>query len=226
MKKILVVAAHPDDETLGCGATIAKHVQQGNSVAVLILGEGITSRKDIRDDADPGEVEMLREHSKRALARLGVNDVTYYGLIDNRFDSMPLLDIVKIVEKVIAEKTPEVVYTHHWGDLNIDHRATFQAVLTACRPGLGPVRKLLSFEVMSSTEWNVQKGSEAFMPTVFEDVESTLSQKLDALAEYKNEMRAYPHPRSVEGLRILAQFRGTIISKKAAEAFELVREVI
>lgn len=224
MKRILIVAAHPDDETLGAGGAMAKHVASGDEVSVLILGEGVASRKEHGEDYSK-ERESLRADSKRALARLGVKDVSFLDFPDNSFDTVPLLKIVKAVEKAVTEKKPDVVYTHHWGDLNIDHRVTFDAVLTACRPPGSSVSKIMCFEVLSSTEWNVQNAGNAFVPNAFVDITDVLEKKISALKEYKSEMRSYPHPRSSEGAEILAKMRGMAIGKKAAEAFHIAREV-
>lgn len=221
MNRILVVAAHPDDETLGAGGTIAKHIASGDSVSVLILGEGVASRKEQREDYAK-ERDSLRADAKRALAKLGVKDVTFLDFPDNSFDTVPLLKIIKAVENIVSEKKPELVYTHHRGDLNIDHRRTFEAVLTACRPLGSSVRKIMCFEVLSSTEWNV--GS-SFIPNALVDITDVFEKKIAALREYQSEMRQYPHPRSLEGAEILAKTRGLVIGRKAAEAFEIVREI-
>jgi LmbE family N-acetylglucosaminyl deacetylase len=225
MASIMVVAAHPDDETLGAGAAMAKHAAGGDSVSVLILGTGVASRKGKGESAS-GEINTLRENSRRALAKLGVKDAEFLDFPDNRFDSINLLDIVKALEKVVESKKPEMVYTHHWGDLNIDHRIAFNAVMTACRPVGSPVKKILCFEVPSSTEWNTQNATNAFMPNLFVDVADTLAKKIAALREYKGEMRPYPHPRSPEGAELLARSRGLAIGAKAAEAFEIAREIV
>jgi LmbE family N-acetylglucosaminyl deacetylase len=224
MPKILVVAAHPDDETLGAGATIASHVAKGDTVSVAILGTGITARKE-KGIQMVDELKTLRGDAKRALAKLGVNDVSFFDFPDNRFDSVDLLDIVKTVEAEVARANPEVVYTHHWGDLNIDHRRTFDAVMVACRPAGSPVKKIICFEVLSSTEWGTQTPATVFLPNMYVDVSNTLAKKLAALKEYKTEMRVYPHPRSLEGVESLAKTRGLVIGAKAAEAFEIVREI-
>ena len=225
MKRVLVVAAHPDDETLGAGGTVAKHIASGDSVSVLILGEGIASRKE-RGENYAKEKETLRADSRRALASLGVKDISFLDFPDNSFDTVPLLEIIKAIEKVMAEKKPEIVYTHHWGDLNIDHRRTFDAVLTACRPPGSTVKKILCFEVLSSTEWTAQTAENAFMPNLYVDITNTLEKKISALKEYRSEIRPYPHPRSPEGAEILAKMRGIIVGKRAAEAFHIVREII
>ena len=224
MSKLLVVAAHPDDEILGCGGTIAK-LSQENEIYVLILGEGITSR-DISDNKKTEELSKLKCEVLAANNILGTKKVFTEDLPDNKFDIVPLLEIIKIVESHIQKINPEIVYTHHRGDLNIDHRITFNAVLTACRPIDGnPVKKLLSFEVPSSTEWNVQDASTNFNPNVYEDISETIDQKTDAMSAYQNEIRLSPHPRSVEKIRSLAETRGTAAGMNFAEAFMLIREL-
>ena len=224
MAIVLVVAAHPDDETLGAGATIARHVAKGDNVSVVILGTGIAARKE-KGIQTADELKTLRADAKRALAKLGVSEVSFFDFPDNRFDGVDLLDIVKTIEAQIAKASPELVYTHHWGDLNIDHRRTFDAVMVACRPAGSPVKKIMCFEVLSSTEWSAQTPATAFLPNMFVDVSDTLVKKLAALKEYKTEMRAYPHPRSLEGVESLAKTRGLAIGVKAAEAFEIAREI-
>lgn len=228
MKRILVIAAHPDDETLGCGGAMAKHVATGDSVSVLILGTGLFARNKTGELENSGEkcgVGALRNDSRKAISKLGVTEVEFLDFPDNRFDSVALLDIVKAVEKKIIEKTPDTVYTHHWGDLNIDHRKTFEAVLTACRPFAGTVKRILCFEVLSSTECAIPSSENVFMPNFFMDVSGTIDKKISALKEYKTEMRPAPHPRSVEGVEALAKFRGFSVGVRSAEAFELLREV-
>lgn len=225
MANILVVAAHPDDETLGCGATMSKHVENGDSVSVIIMGTGIASRKERGSDIS-SELKKLRADCKAALSKIGVSDVSFFDFPDNAFDSVPLLSIVKAIEGVISQKKPSVIYTHHWGDLNVDHRLTFNAVMTASRPFNSPVQKILCFEVLSSTEWNVANSANSFMPNVFVDVSKHLDRKITALSQYTSEMRDYPHPRSLKGNDYLAKYRGLIIGVAAAEAFELAREVV
>jgi LmbE family N-acetylglucosaminyl deacetylase len=204
---------------------MVRHMEDGDSVFVVIMAQGITSRKE-KDGKYDKELSELRGDAKRALAKLGVMDVEFLDFPDNAMDSVPLLEIVKRLEKIIKDKKPEVVYTHHWGDLNIDHRTTFNAVMTACRPGTPAVRKIMCFEVASSTEWNVQNTANVFLPNIFLDITDSVDKKIAALLEYRGEMRPYPHPRSIEGVRIMAKMRGLVIGKKAAEAFELVREIV
>ena len=225
-ERVLVVAAHPDDEVLGCGATVARLVREGHDVYLAILGEGITSRHASREASDQAEVKALRECSRRAAALLGAKDIFLHDLPDNRFDTVPLLDVVKLVEELVKRLQPQVVYTHHGGDLNIDHVITSRAVLTATRPVAGcPVRELLMFEAPSSTEWAFQQLEPIFRPTVFTDVHETIETKLKAMALYEGEARAFPHPRSAEALRAIAQRWGSVAGVDSAEAFELVRSI-
>jgi LmbE family N-acetylglucosaminyl deacetylase len=224
MSTRLVIVAHPDDEVLGCGGTIAKFSQNSDTYT-LILGEGITSR-DILEEQKKEKVEQLRNDAERANEILGVKKVFFEIFPDNKFDTTSLLDIIKTIERYVQEIKPEVIYTHHRGDLNIDHRITFDAVLTACRPvGVNPVKKILSFEVPSSTEWNVQVASTSFTPNVFENVSKTIGIKLEAMSAYKTEVRLPPHPRSIEKIKAIAEARGGAAGMDYAEAFMLIREL-
>lgn len=219
MTDILVIAAHPDDEVLGCGGTMAKLAAEGRTVIVAILGEGATSRGDGRE----GEVATLRDSARAAADVLGVHEVRFFGLPDNRFDTVPLLDVVKPIEALVEELRPSAVYTQHGGDLNIDHRIAFRATLTALRPMREcPVAELHAYEVPSSTEWAFKKFSPEFEPTLFEDVADTLRPKLAAMACYGGEARPFPHPRSPEALEALAKWRGAQVGLHAAEAFETI----
>ena len=225
-ERVLVVAAHPDDEVLGCGATVARLAREGAKVYIAILGEGITSRHASREAGDPAEVKALRECSRRAASLLGAKDLILHDLPDNRFDTVPLLDVVKHVEELVRRLQPQVVYTHHGGDLNIDHAITSRAVLTATRTVAGcPVRELLMFEVPSSTEWAFQQLEPAFRPTVFVDVRETIEAKIKAMALYEGETRAFPHPRSAEALLAIARRWGSVAGVEYAEAFALVRAI-
>jgi len=223
--KVLVVAAHPDDEVLGCGGTITRLTQEGHNVYIAILGEGATSRYQHQEEADQAQVKALHARSQQVAELLGAKDLFLYNLPDNRFDTVPLLDVIKIIEQLIERVQPEVVYTHHGGDLNIDHVITHRAVLTATRPMINcPVKKIYAFEVPSSTEWAFEQ-FQPFQPNIFMDISATLETKLKAMELYESEGRAFPHPRSPEALRALAQWRGSTVGLKAAEAFELIRAV-
>lgn len=223
MAKILVIAAHPDDEILGVGATIAKHVQDGDNCTALILGEGMTSRYDKRDLADISKVEELHKDTFEAAQIIGYEKVYLENLPDNRFDSVNLLDIIKVVEKYIDKIKPDIIYTHYGGDLNVDHRKTYEAVLTASRPiGNYSVKEIYCFETVSSTEWNFEC-TNSFKPNYFVDITNTLDKKLESIKFYEGEMREFPHPRSIKNLISTAEKWGSVISVNYAEAFEVVR---
>lgn len=226
--KVLVIAAHPDDEVLGCGGTIAKHIQDGDEVHVVIMAEGVTSRTQQRDRS--GSASELSELAKAAHAAnriLGTTSLTLKDLPDNRMDSLDRLDVIKEVEKLVQTHRPSIVYTHHMGDLNIDHRRIHEAVMTACRPVPSqPTSTLLFFEVASSTEWQTPSSTSAFIPNWFVDISRTLELKLEALRAYQSEMRPWPHARSIESHEHLARWRGATIGVDAAEAFVLGRNIV
>ncbi|MGF1609147.1 MAG: PIG-L deacetylase family protein [Kiloniellales bacterium] len=226
--RVLVVAAHPDDEVLGCGGTSARHAAAGDDVHVLVLAEGATSRDLARQATErSAEISALRDAAAAAAETLGTRAPRFAGLPDNRLDGHDLLDVVKIVEAVVADLRPSIVYCHHGGDLNVDHRIVHQAVVTACRPLPGaPVRRLLAFETPSSTEWSTTATGPAFRPACFVDISRHLDRKLAALRCYAAEMRAFPHARSLEAVEALARVRGAAAGVAAAEAFEPVRELI
>lgn len=221
--KILVVAAHPDDELLGCGGTIKK-LAESHETHIAILGEGISSRHGQRSEVDVTAIKKLQADATSVSQLLGAQSVVFANLPDNRFDELPLLDIVKQVERIIQELRPAVIYTHHPGDLNIDHGLTFRAVMTATRPTAGcPVQEIYTFEVASSSEWAFQKIGPAFKPNVFEDVVETIETKIQGMALYESEARSFPHPRSAEALRVQARRWGAVVGLEYAEAFELIR---
>jgi LmbE family N-acetylglucosaminyl deacetylase len=224
--KVLVIAAHPDDEILGCGATSARLVAEGHEVHFAILGEGLTSRHANRSETDASQLEKLHQQTHDAAAKVGVKNVVLHSLPDNRLDTVPLLDVVKIVEELVSQLTPSVIYTHHGGDLNVDHGIIHRAVLTATRPvGENPVREIYAFEVPSSTEWAFQRIEPSFRPNVFVDVTRTIEAKIAAMECYSSEARKFPHPRSPEALRAVATRWGSVAGCAAAEAFELVRAI-
>jgi len=222
---VLVVAAHPDDEVLGAGGTIARLTAGGSAVNILILGEGVTSRaQDPATESD--SLAHLHAASRAAADVLGASSLELAGLPDNRFDSIDLLDIVKLVESAIDGTRPELVLTQHGGDVNIDHHLTFRAVLAATRPVPDhPVRSVLAFEVGSSTEWAFGTLTPAFRPQVFFDISATLETKMRALDAYGAELRPFPHPRSPESVEAQARRWGSGVGVAAAEAFQVIREV-
>lgn len=223
--KILIIAAHPDDEVLGCGATMAKHANNGDEVHVVILVEGITSRDGKRSrEKRNTDLLQLAKSANKANSILGVKSLTLHNFPDNRMDSMDILDVIKVIEDHISRIKPDTVYTHHAGDLNIDHRIVNTAIMTACRPQPeSPVRKILFFEIPSSTGWHVPDPAQSFIPNWFEEVSGTLPTKLKALQVYKSEMKPWPHARSLKAVEHLAKWRGSSVGMEAAEAFSLGR---
>lgn len=225
MKSILIIAAHPDDEVLGCGGTIAKLADQGAIIHAAFLADGVFSRTS-EENSGRGALEARRVAARKSGDILGVSSVSFGDFPDNRMDTVALLDIIKEVEKLIGLHQPDTVFTHHSGDLNVDHRRVHEAVATACRPQRGhPVKTLLCFEVPSSTEWQLPDSAPAFMPNWFVDISDTLDRKLAALDAYAAELRAWPHPRSRQGVEHLARWRGATVGAEAAEAFVLGRQL-
>ena len=225
---VLVVAAHPDDEVLGCGGTIARHADLGDTVQILIVAEGSTSRQLIRDRHQAfEELISLENAAKTAGSILGAAGVELLDLPDNRLDSLDRLDLIKCIEDRIECYQPHVVYVHHAGDVNVDHRRLHEAVITACRPMPGQfVKRILSYEVASSTEWQPPGSSPAFLPNWFVDISSQWQRKREALVAYAAEMRDWPHARSFEALEHLAKWRGAQVGVEAAEAFFLLRQMM
>jgi LmbE family N-acetylglucosaminyl deacetylase len=222
---VLVLAAHPDDEALGCGGTIAKLADGGARIHVAFLADGVFSREG-NGVAQQTQLTARRAAAQKACQILGVESVSFGDFPDNRMDTVGLLDITKVVEALIAKYLPEVVLTHHAGDVNIDHRRLHDAVVTACRPQKGKsVNTLLCFEVPSSTEWQLPGSGPVFAPNWFVDISSTLDRKLLALDAYAAELRDWPHPRSKQGVEHLARWRGATVGVDAAEAFVLGRQL-
>jgi LmbE family N-acetylglucosaminyl deacetylase len=220
---IAVIAAHPDDEVLGCGGTIARHAAMGDRVHILILAEGATSRDPLRRAEQRREdLSALKTAARAAAEVLGAVTLEFGGFADNRMDGVELLDVVKVVEAFLVRHRPRIIYTHHGGDLNVDHQVTQRAVSTALRPLPGAAfSTLLYFEVPSSTEWGNVPCAQPFVPQWFEDVSCFLARKQEALRAYQGEMRVFPHPRSYEGVEALARMRGSTAGFAAAEAFML-----
>ncbi len=227
--KVLVIAAHPDDEVLGVGGTIAKHVESKDEVYVCILGEGITSRelslKKKSQKEKNHKIKKLKNNALEASKILGIKKILFFGLPDQKFDTLPILDIIKKIEKCVKEIKPDIVYTHSETDLNRDHRIVFEASMVATRPLGNGIKKILSYEVPSSTEWGSPVSKKHFIPNVFINIEKTLEKKLKAMKKYKSEIRDFPHPRSTEALKALAKKHGVEVGLKSAEAFVLIREI-
>ncbi len=226
-KRIMVVVAHPDDELLGPGATLHRLIHEFDVVThLVILGEGITSRSDIRDtDQWKKELEVQKKNILNAQKSIGYHTISIYNFPDNRFDTVALLDLVKIIEKEKYAFKPEVIFTHHGGDLNIDHKKTFDAVMTACRPIESEIVKtIITFETPSGTEWRASSDPKHFIPNLFFQIsKKDLAAKIKGMESYEFEKRSYPHPRSPEALTIQAQRWGVAVGCEMAEAFTLVR---
>ena len=226
-KKILIIVSHPDDELLGLGATMHKLINEYNvKTQVVILGEGITSRSDSRD-LQKWKKDLLvhKKNIKSAQKAIGYHSVNTYDFPDNRFDSVALLDIVKVIEKEKEKFIPDVIFTHHGGDLNIDHQKTFEAVMTACRPmSHETVKTVITFETPSGTEWRANTDPRHFLPNLFLSVSlENLEAKIKGMESYEFESRSFPHPRSPKALKIPAQRWGVVVGLNYVEAFSIVR---
>jgi LmbE family N-acetylglucosaminyl deacetylase len=224
---VLVIAAHPDDEILGAGGTLAKHARAGDSVYACILCVAAGARA-----IHPGEA-ALKDHMRNAGNIIGIKDWTTYLYPNVKFNTVPTLELVQSIEKAIVQYRPEIIYTHHWSDVNIDHQAVHQATLGAVRlperaraasKGLTVVRKVLAYEIPSSTDW-AMGNPHPFMPTVFCDISKTFDTKIDALRQYEGVLRPFPNPCSEVGIHALAQTRGMASACNLAEAFVLLREI-
>lgn len=214
-ERVLVIAAHPDDETLGMGGTIHKLSLLGSHVRIVFLSDGIASRDKIRESLD-----KRRTAAKNALSHLNCSDVHFYDYPDNAMDNVPLIEVVKTIEACIKDFSPTVLFTHFPQDLNVDHRITSQASLVASRPKVSSkIKSLLYFEVQSSTEWNF--GSSQFMPNMFVDISDSSGFKLDALKEYQVEIEDFPEARSFAGIEARSIVRGVTVGVSNAEAFQI-----
>lgn len=224
MNNVLVVVAHPDDELLGCGATIAKHIDNKDNVSILILSTGVESRYN-----ESKNVQVKKEKYALYLSSQKVSNYLGFNLHcedfpDQKFDSLPLIKIVKKIEKCIGLVKPNIVYTHLGLDLNLDHKLTFESVVTACRPcNKNKVKEIYLFETVSSTEWS-EPDYQNFRPNYYNIInESQLKKKLKALGYYESEMRDYPHPRSYKNIENKASVYGSIVLEKYAEPFKIFR---
>lgn len=218
--KVLAVAAHPDDELLGLGGTLARHVDDGDEVVCVVASEGATTRYGEQAASE------LQSCGQAAARILGAREIRFLGLPDQQLDAQPILSVIQAIERVVDEFQPEIVYSHHWGDVNRDHRVISEAIMVACRPiGARFPRSIYLFETPSSTEWSWPDPNAAFVPNHFVDVSTTLERKLEAMACYKTEVRPSPHPRSLEALRSRAAYWGQVITRPYAEAFVVARQV-
>ena len=224
-KKILIVAAHPDDEVLGCGGTITKCVQLGSDVHVVFFTDGQSSRQD--DSIKINELIASRKESAKLASKiLGIKSLQFGSFPDNSMDSVPLISLAKYLEPLVEKIQPEIIFTHYWGDLNIDHRLVYDAVCIVSRPqSKCPIKIVLCFEIPSSTEWKFQQPVLSYSPNIFIDITQYFENKILALGCYQNEMRNSPHPRSIDGIEALARWRGSTIGVNFAESFILGRYI-
>jgi LmbE family N-acetylglucosaminyl deacetylase len=221
MRTVLVVAAHADDEAFGCSGAMARHVAEGDAVHVVFMTDGVGAR------CLPDISSSRERHSaaEQACAILGGMSVRNYDFPDNQMDSVPLLSVTQALESVVSNIRPDIIYTHHIGDLNVDHQVTHKAVMTACRPQPEhSVKEIYAFEVLSSTEWQ-SPGVLPFIPNVFIDITAFMEIKHKVLSVYQGEMRLPPHSRSFENLLHLSKLRGNTVGFEYAEAFMLVRYI-
>ncbi len=215
---VLVVAAHPDDELLGAGGTIARHAAKGDKVKLAVMCEGVSLRYQPDWDA------QVRKQANDAANILGAHELVLGDLPDQRLDTIPLQQLAARVEQLIADWKPEIIYTHFAGDINRDHQVLAEAVLVAARPYSAPsVKEVLMFETPSSTEWSSPSLTPSFHANVYVDIAEFLETKIRAFTCYTAEIRQYPHPRSPEALGDRARYWGSLVNQKAAEAFMLVR---
>lgn len=225
MNKILVIAAHPDDEVLGMGGTIAKLTKDGNEVNVLIVTDGSSSQ--YRDSIDLKKIIDEKEKETWACAKkLGVKNIYYGQQPDMKLDCTPHINVNKVIEDLIDRLEPNIVFTHFWGDVNMGHLNVYKSTLVAVRPVMGQVvKELYCYRVPSSTEWTPCKADTMFMPNVFVDISGQAEQKYEAFAEYRTELREYPHPRSVQYLKELDIARGLEVGQGPTETFVLLRKL-
>ncbi len=223
-KKVLVVAAHSDDDALGCGGTLLKLANQGHEIHAIYFTDGVSSRKKDKDLEK--KIFNRKKDSVKASKILGIKSIQNLSYPDNQLDTIPLLKITRNIEKAINTIKPDILFTHYENDLNIDHQIIFKAVMTATRPKpKTKIKKIFLFETLSSTEWKYSiKKKQQFNPNYFVDISKTINKKIKAFSCYKNEVCDWPHPRSLKGIKTLAMYRGQSVGIKFAEAFYLLRQ--
>ena len=223
LKTILIIAAHPDDETLGCGGIVSKFIDLGLEFFVLFIGEGSTCRFEQIDSKEAqAAIKERRNYAMEAMSLLGINDYSFNNFPCGRFDTIPIIEINKLIERFISEFKPDTILTHSSRDLNNDHRIVYKSTMMATRPGaFNSIKSIFSYEVLSSSEWAYLN---TFKPNYFIEIaEHDLEKKWNALSLYQTEVRPFPFPRSYEGLKAQAMQRGMQSGFRYAESFQLVR---
>lgn len=219
---VLVIVAHSDDETLGAGGTIARHVENGDSVFAISMTDGVSARAK----SEKSKIQSRHIAAQNAAKILGFKWLESGSFPDNAMDNVALLTVVQFVEIAKKQVNPSIVYTHSPADLNVDHRIVFQAVLTAFRPEPDEtLKELRAFEVPSATDYGQSNTPASFNPNLFVQITDTWDRKRAALNAYGDEMRPSPHSRSLEGLETLARYRGHQTGIHMAEAFQIFRKV-
>lgn len=218
--RLAVVVAHPDDETLGAGGTLARLAASPCAIQVIFTSDGESSRYD--DEIELDNAIRAREAAcSKALGTLGIDrEPVFLRMPDHRLDTVPLLDIVQALESLLIPFEPEIVLTHHAGDLNIDHATASRAALTAARPDMPSLKGVYTFAVPSSTEWSFDAFSPSFAPNQYVDISQTFDKKMRAMADYGEELRPSPHPRSPDILKAIAMAHGSRAGLSMAEPFE------
>ncbi len=218
--KVVILAAHPDDEILGAGATLAQHARNGDAVHAVVMVEGATSRYEV------AMRDALEAAGRKAAQVIGMQSIRFERFADQRLDTVPLVEVTQRMEGILEELDPEVVYTHFPGDVNADHGVVARAAWTACRPYRFPrLHRFAAFETPSSTEWGWPLAGDTFAPNLYVGVESTLETKVAALECYDSELRDYPHPRSARAIRERAAYWGSHVGRQAVEPFMVLREI-
>ena len=220
-KKILIIAAHPDDEILGCGGIIAK-LKKNNQIQVLFLTDGVSARKNGKKS-----INIRKNETLKLFKYLKIRSPIFFDFSDNELDKSTLLNIVKKIEVVMKKFKPNIIFTHYEHCLNIDHKIAYQATITASRPLTKNkfIEQIISYEVPSSTEWRLSN-KHSFIPNIYFDISKVIKHKIHYLKFYKSELKKYPHSRSIKGVKTFASFRGLASGFEYAEAFLLVRNSI
>jgi LmbE family N-acetylglucosaminyl deacetylase len=222
-RNILVIAPHCDDEILGCGGTMSKFISQGHNIYVAIVTNGHLGAPELftKEGTDKVRSEALAAHKI-----LGVKETFFLDFPAPKLDSIPAYQLSIRLASIVADKQIETMYLPHRGDIHKDHRITYEAALVAGRPiNNSPVKQILAYETLSETEWAPPFGDDAFIPTVFENIEGHLEKKLEAFRCFSTQIKEFPHPRSLKTIEILSNLRGATVGLSNVESFMLIRDI-